>query len=663
MSLYIVKAKKTKLKANLSASASQITLDELVDSQGNAIVTASFGEWFVLVVKQGDQIEMIKCTAVTQNVNGSATITVATTGRNLTPVFPYVGVATGYSFLSGAEVIVTNDPLTVMSFTNKKNDETVEGLWTFNQTPIGLNAGAVNDASTTAKGIGRASANPSRTLGTVTMTIASPAVFTKTAHGLTVNDMVKFTTTVTLPTGIVAGTTYYVIATGLTANDFQLSASQGGSAIDTSGSQSGVHTLYKVTPVFLVDTDYRFGTNSFGVDSGTANAHILTLPTTAPTSYIGGDTFSYIVNVTNTTATTVNVAGLGVKTIKKLDGVTDLVAGDLVAGMIIEIEYNATSGFFMLKTPVAIASASVAYVDSKVKFGGTGADGALNVTSGTTTIDCASANFVIKNYTSINISVGATLAFSNPANDGTVVFLKSQGNVTIAGTINASGNGTLGGASGSGANGTAGTALSSKILLVAGGGVGGFGATNPTSGGAGATAITSPYFYIPSLSSLAGRHPIALTCGTGGGGGGGNGTNGAGGRGGGALYIECGGAWNFTGTINVSGVNGSAGAYSGGGGGGAGMFLGLYNTLTANSGTVTNNSGAGGNGGAGGNSGGGGGGNNAGGTAGAGSTASGAGGAGTNGGGGGGSGFNGNAGGASSTSSQLSLIAKNDYFV
>ena len=31
--------------------------------------------------------------------------------------------------------------------------------------------------------------------------------------------------------------------------------------------------------------DYRFGSNSFGVDSGTANAHVVTLPRTQPTAY------------------------------------------------------------------------------------------------------------------------------------------------------------------------------------------------------------------------------------------------------------------------------------------------------------------------------------------------------------------------------------------
>lgn len=80
----------------------------------------------------------------------------------------------------------------------------------------------------------------------VTMTIASPAVVTwnkrGTGHGLVAGSPFKFSTTGALPTGVTAGTQYYVIATGITATTFQFSTTNGGSAVNTSGSQSGTHT-------------------------------------------------------------------------------------------------------------------------------------------------------------------------------------------------------------------------------------------------------------------------------------------------------------------------------------------------------------------------------------------------------------------------------------
>ena len=77
---------------------------------------------------------------------------------------------------------------------------------------------------------------------TVTITIASPGVITWNAHGFLAGQAVSFTTTGALPTGLTAGTTYYVLSSGLTANSFQVSATPGGTAIATTGTQSGVHT-------------------------------------------------------------------------------------------------------------------------------------------------------------------------------------------------------------------------------------------------------------------------------------------------------------------------------------------------------------------------------------------------------------------------------------
>lgn len=76
-----------------------------------------------------------------------------------------------------------------------------------------------------------------------TVTIAVPGVFTLTGHGLAVGDAIRLTTTGALPTGLTAGTTYYVVAGGFVANTFEVSATQGGTAITTTGTQSGTHSL------------------------------------------------------------------------------------------------------------------------------------------------------------------------------------------------------------------------------------------------------------------------------------------------------------------------------------------------------------------------------------------------------------------------------------
>lgn len=77
---------------------------------------------------------------------------------------------------------------------------------------------------------------------TVTITIASPAVFTVTAPASYANDTaVTLTTTGALPTGLSTGVTYYVVnSTGTT---FNLATTVGGTAINTSGTQSGTQTI------------------------------------------------------------------------------------------------------------------------------------------------------------------------------------------------------------------------------------------------------------------------------------------------------------------------------------------------------------------------------------------------------------------------------------
>jgi hypothetical protein len=81
-----------------------------------------------------------------------------------------------------------------------------------------------------------------QTSATVTISIASPGVVTWTAHGLAANTTVMFTTTGALPSPLSVNTPYWVLAP--TANTFEIAASVGGAAINTSGTQSGTHTAW-----------------------------------------------------------------------------------------------------------------------------------------------------------------------------------------------------------------------------------------------------------------------------------------------------------------------------------------------------------------------------------------------------------------------------------
>jgi hypothetical protein len=70
--------------------------------------------------------------------------------------------------------------------------------------------------------------------------VAATDLFTSTAHGFTAGSQVVFTDK-TAGVGVTVGTTYFVIASGLTANDFKVSTTLGGATIDLTSDMTGGH--------------------------------------------------------------------------------------------------------------------------------------------------------------------------------------------------------------------------------------------------------------------------------------------------------------------------------------------------------------------------------------------------------------------------------------
>ncbi len=247
---------------------------------------------------------------------------------------------------------------------------------------------------------------------------------------------------------------------------------------------------------------------------------------------------------------------------------------------------------------------------TRAGFGGTGLDGNLTITSGVTTISAAGADFIEKNYQNLSITGTASLAFSTPSGNGTLILIKVKGDLTLTSSsvagIDARG---MGGAGGSG--GSPGT---SYLSSPGSPGAWRYGTTDDTTAGqgcaggpgAGGTQFSnSNYTFYNNPNLHKARKYIVIAAGSGGSGGSSGTGNlyagGSGGNGGGAIIIEVAGAINFTGTINTSGGNGFNGGTGGtgrgaggGAGGSAGMCFILYNTLTANSGTINASGGAGG---------------------------------------------------------------------
>ena len=114
----------------------------------------------------------------------------------------------------------------------------------------------------------------SSTGGTVTITIASPAVITSSVN-LPNGSSIQLGTTGALQTGLSTNTTYYVV--NVLGTTFNLALTQGGAPINTSGSQSGTQSISLLVdvPLFqnvLTVSDASnfvivFGTNALGTNT------------------------------------------------------------------------------------------------------------------------------------------------------------------------------------------------------------------------------------------------------------------------------------------------------------------------------------------------------------------------------------------------------------
>lgn len=101
---------------------------------------------------------------------------------------------------------------------------------------------------------------------------------------------------------------------------------------------------------------------AYADSTGSANAYEVSY-TPAPTAYVAGQKFFFKANFQNTGAATINVNGLGAKSIKKLDGATDLASTDISSGAMVEIMYDGTN-FQLTSIPQTIKNNDVTQLTS-----------------------------------------------------------------------------------------------------------------------------------------------------------------------------------------------------------------------------------------------------------------------------------------------------------
>jgi len=145
-----------------------------------------------------------------------------------------------------------------------------------------------------------------KTLTSISIATGTPT-FLCNCHGFSAGDKVVFTGGTTVPCGLTINAVYYVIATGLTTDAFQVSATSGGASITVSGDALG--TFYVAEPLnlggYTVDADVKGLIDLVQVATFTpaltdaANGEFTLTMTPATTVSISAGRYGYDVSLTS----------------------------------------------------------------------------------------------------------------------------------------------------------------------------------------------------------------------------------------------------------------------------------------------------------------------------------------------------------------------------
>jgi len=303
--------------------ATSATLTDLVDIYDNVLTMADFGDLgYITFEPDTDNAEAATFTGITANANGTYTLTGLKTLLAKPPYTQTSGSVRNHA--GGTKVVVTDNVGFWDTFVNKNNDSTIVGKLTL---PNGAKR-PVLDADTDT-----ATSTALVTYGQ----LARTAIAGGTTASTTTLGYVKVSTN---PVSALSP-----IAVG--DNDTRVPTQAENDAL------VGNNTDIAVGPgnTYVTQTGLQKNTEKYAADAGGTDAYAITL-SPVPTSYATGMMVIMRANTANTGTATLNVNGLGAKTIVK--GVsTTLVDGDIGGSMICTLVYNGTN--FVLQNPTTNA--------------------------------------------------------------------------------------------------------------------------------------------------------------------------------------------------------------------------------------------------------------------------------------------------------------------
>lgn len=360
------------------AGGATYTLGSSISSTDTTILLSSFTEpvtgtpytmallntsiVYATIAPRTTSSEFISFTGITQNADGTATLTGVT--RGLAKKYPFTTDASYKLPHSGqSQFILSDAPQVFVKYPSKDNAETISGKFTF---PAGGNANApVSGASYSA---------PTDDLEYASKKYVDDVAIAGAPDAtLTVKGIVEIATTAEIDAGTSTGGT----GASVVARPDQLAASIYGTRLPTAGEKSalvGNNTDIAVGSgnKYATQTGLQKAAEVYAASSTGNDTYVVTL-SPVPTSLVNGMHIFVKVDVGNTGAATLNVNSLGALAI--VTGVsTALVTGDMLANGIYELIYNSTGTVWQLVNPASAILVATTY------------------TNGTTTKDAADAS-------------------------------------------------------------------------------------------------------------------------------------------------------------------------------------------------------------------------------------------------------------------------------
>ncbi len=248
--------------------------------------------------------------------------------------------------------------------------------------------------------------------------------------------------------------------------------------------------------------------HDYAADAGSNDTYVITV-TPAPAAYAVGQVFTFKANTVNTGAATLNVNGLGAKTIKKIGGASDLTSGNIAAGQDCIVIYDGTNFQLASNVPNSTSYSTTEFTSSGtytksagLKYaivlaigpGGSGGSGNGSVAGGGGGGGAINSAVIpaslIKSTETVTVGTGGAAKVSNNQNGDSGSGASSFGSLLSAGAGAGGLSSTTGGAGGTATGGIAGGAGGNGGGSGAGGGGGGGagGATTSTGGTSTGTA-------------------------------------------------------------------------------------------------------------------------------------------------------------------------------